>query len=126
MTATTGPNPTLITSTNAGIPSNTSDDELPIGAKAGIVIGSVLGFALVAAICWLAWVLHKKSKNDSQYTSHDQAELVQQMRPKSTNLAVSHFNPSYDQTQCIYDHTLGPYETHARIAQERHELAEGK
>ena len=121
-TAAIGSTPTSNTPINTGTSSSSSSSEFSAGAKAGVGVGSVLGVALVAAICWLAWILRKKSKHRYLYADQNRTELVHRAPipydPKDLPVNMPHYVPFHDQTPYA-----SPHEAQAQPVPERHELS---
>ncbi|KAL6707676.1 hypothetical protein ACN47E_003797 [Coniothyrium glycines] len=131
VTAAAAPAPTTSLSAATSAPSSPGpDDGLSTGAKAGIGVGSVLGVALVAAICSLAWVLRSKSRSGHRYTGPEQAELVERApapydappeKPGGAYTATTYHHHAAPQEYAPIDGIAEAYSP-PPLAVERHEL----
>jgi hypothetical protein len=90
----------------------------------GVGVGSALGVALIAAISWLAWILHRKSRSKLRNDNHDQTEpsyqeAVQQY-PKNpdSSSSPSHRSLRYKDHQV---HEAEAYNIHEAEAHNIHE-----
>jgi hypothetical protein len=124
LAAITRSTPTSSAPENTGTSAPVNDGGLSTGEKAGLGVGSVLGVALIAALCWLAWVMRKKSISRPQHDTYDEAELVTHVPAHYDHKGSNSDAPTYVPTpgHYVYADMRNAHEAEATPVPDRHEL----